>query len=43
MSDGSKPELMTRGIKELLALKEMLKGVVELAVVDRLSLDTRVK
>ncbi|MCJ1271717.1 Mediator of RNA polymerase II transcription subunit 18 [Lobaria immixta] len=43
VSDGSKPELMTRGITELLALKEMLKGVVELAVAERLSLDTRVR
>lgn len=43
VSDGAKPELMTRGITELLALKEMLKGVVEMAVAERLSLDTRVR
>lgn len=43
VSDGTKPELMTRGITELLALKEMLKGVVELSVGERLSLDTRVR
>lgn len=43
VSDGTKPELMARGITELLALKEMLKGVVEMAVAERLSLDTRVR
>ncbi|MCJ1467206.1 Mediator of RNA polymerase II transcription subunit 18 [Pseudocyphellaria aurata] len=37
VSDGTKPELMTRGITELLALKEMLKGVVELTVGERLT------
>lgn len=43
VQDVNKPELMTRGINELMALKEILKGVVDINVGDRLSLDTRVK
>ena len=43
VQDGSKPDIMGRGIKELLALKEALKGCVELEVGDRLALDTRVR
>lgn len=43
VQDGSKPELMSRGISELVALRDMLKGVVELVVPDRLSLDTRLR
>ena len=41
--DGSKVETMTRGAGELLALRERLKGVVGLEMVERLALDTRVR
>ena len=41
--DGSKVETMTKGANELLSLKEILKGVVELEISDRLALDTRVR
>ena len=41
--DGAKPELVTAATKELLAAQAELKGVVGLRVVDRLSLDTRIK
>ena len=43
IADGNKPELMSRGVKELMALKEMLKGVVELEPGERLGLDMRVR
>ncbi|KAI9831426.1 MAG: hypothetical protein M1819_005025 [Sarea resinae] len=43
VQDGNKPESMTLGISELRAFKEMMKGVVDLDVADRLSLDTRVR
>lgn len=43
VQDVNKPELMTRGVNELMALKDMLKGVVDINVGDRLSLDTRVR
>ena len=43
VQDGSKVETMTKGVKELLNLKETLKGVVELEIGDRLALDTRVR
>ncbi|KAL8748412.1 MAG: hypothetical protein Q9184_007321 [Pyrenodesmia sp. 2 TL-2023] len=39
----TKPELLARGVKELMALKETLRGVVELEAVERGVLDTRVK
>ncbi|KAI4087999.1 MAG: hypothetical protein LQ344_006374 [Seirophora lacunosa] len=39
----AKPQLMSRGVKELLNLKEMLRGVVELESVERGMLDTRVR
>ncbi|TKA49887.1 hypothetical protein B0A49_11299, partial [Cryomyces minteri] len=39
--DGSKPENLATGTEELLAFKELMKGAVDLSVVDRLSLDTR--
>jgi mediator of RNA polymerase II transcription subunit 18 len=39
----SKIETMTKAVNELLALKEMLKGCVELEVGERLALDTRVR
>lgn len=41
--DGSKVELMNKGMNELMNLKETLKGVVELDVGDRLAMDTRVR
>ncbi|KAI9806186.1 MAG: hypothetical protein M1825_006301 [Sarcosagium campestre] len=41
--DGSKPESMTVGINELKRFKEMMKGVVDLEIGDRLALDTRLK
>ena len=43
IQDGSKPESMSMGINELKAFKEMMKGVVDLEIGDRLALDTRVK
>ncbi|KAL8871684.1 MAG: hypothetical protein Q9198_007359, partial [Flavoplaca austrocitrina] len=43
ITDGAKPALMERGVKELIALKELLKGVVEVDVVERGALDTRVR
>lgn len=41
--DGSKVELMNRGVDELNALKDTLKGVVELEAGERLSMDTRLR
>ncbi|KAF1991291.1 hypothetical protein K402DRAFT_323070 [Aulographum hederae CBS 113979] len=41
--DNTKPELVTRGTKELLQMQAQLRGVVELGVVERLALDTRVR
>lgn len=43
IQDANKPELMTRGVNELMALKETLRGVVDIDMGDRLTLDTRVK
>ena len=43
VQDGSKVETMTKGMNELLSLKETLKGVVEMEVGERLALDTRVR
>ena len=43
VQDGSKVETMTRGATELLALRETLKGVIGLEMVERLALDTRVR
>ncbi|KAK4691231.1 hypothetical protein P7C71_g5721, partial [Lecanoromycetidae sp. Uapishka_2] len=43
VEDGSKVETMTRGVNELLNLKETLKGVVELEMKNRLALDTRAR
>ncbi|KAL8980099.1 MAG: hypothetical protein Q9177_005971 [Variospora cf. flavescens] len=39
----AKPQLMSRGVKELMSLKETLRGVVELESVERGMLDTRMK
>lgn len=41
--DASKPEVVTRATNELLQFKETMKGVVDMRVVDRLALDTRLK
>ncbi|MCJ1310538.1 Mediator of RNA polymerase II transcription subunit 18 [Agyrium rufum] len=43
VQDGSKPEMMTRGISELVSFRDLMRGVVELEVGDRLALDTRVR
>lgn len=43
VQDGSKVETMTKGVIELLSLKETLKGVVEMEMGDRLALDTRAR
>ena len=43
VQDGSKPEIMTKGMNELKAFKDMMKGVVEMEVGDRLALDTRMR
>ena len=43
VQDGSKPESMSLGTSELQNFKEMLKGVVDLEVGDRLAMDTRVR
>ncbi|KAI9733234.1 MAG: Mediator of RNA polymerase II transcription subunit 18 [Cirrosporium novae-zelandiae] len=41
VQDGSKPEGMTLGVNELRNFKDLMRGVVELEVGDRLSLDAR--
>ena len=41
VEDGSKPDIVARGQNELLRFREMMKGSVDLRVVDRLCLDTR--
>ncbi|KAL8909572.1 MAG: hypothetical protein Q9171_004981 [Xanthocarpia ochracea] len=43
VADGTKPALMERGVKELMGIKELLKGVVEVDAVERGILDTRVR
>ncbi|KAI9801291.1 MAG: Mediator of RNA polymerase II transcription subunit 18 [Piccolia ochrophora] len=43
VQDGSKPESMAAGINELKGFKDLVKGVVDLEIGDRLALDTRVK
>ncbi|KAI9815121.1 MAG: Mediator of RNA polymerase II transcription subunit 18 [Pycnora praestabilis] len=43
VQDGNKPESMTLGINELRGFKELMKGVLDMEVGDRLALDTRVK
>ncbi len=43
VQDGSKLETMSKGVNELLGLKETLKGCVELEMGDRLALDTRMR
>jgi len=41
--DASKPEVVNRATSELLHFKNVMKGIVDMRVVERLSLDTRVK
>lgn len=43
VQDGSKVEIMTKGVTELLSLKETLKGIVDMEMGTRLALDTRVR
>ncbi|KAL8733332.1 MAG: hypothetical protein Q9166_002156 [cf. Caloplaca sp. 2 TL-2023] len=43
ISDGTNPSLMERGVKELISLKETLKGVVDVEIIERGVLDMRVK
>lgn len=43
IQDGSKPESISVGINELKAFKELMRGVVDLDIGDRLALDTRLK
>lgn len=43
VQDSSRPDVVAKGTEELAALKGLLKGVVDLRVVDRLALDSRVK
>lgn len=43
VQDGNKPESMSMGINELKAFKDLMKGVVEMEVGDRLALDTRAR
>ncbi|KAL9612111.1 MAG: hypothetical protein Q9167_003263 [Letrouitia subvulpina] len=43
VQDGTKPEQISRGVRELVALKDTLKGSIDLEPADRLALDTRVK
>lgn len=43
IQDGMNLETMSIAINELKAFKEMMKGIVEMEVGDRLALDTRVK
>jgi mediator of RNA polymerase II transcription subunit 18, fungi type len=43
VQDGSKPELITTAISELMAFRDAMRGVVDLEIGDRLALDTRVR
>ena len=43
VQDGSKVDIMAKGATELLSLKETLKGVIDLEMADRLSLDPRIR
>lgn len=43
VADGTKQEIMSKGMDELNRLRETLKGVVELDAGDRMALDTRVR
>jgi hypothetical protein len=41
LSDGTNPNLVAEGTRELEALRETMKGVVKFENPDRLSMDTR--
>ena len=43
VQDGQNVALMQEGVRQLVELKEMLRGVVELEVGERLAVDTRVR
>jgi len=43
VTDAGKPEVVSRATSELLHFKNVMKGIVDMRVVERLSLDTRVK
>ena len=43
VQDGMKPELMNKATNELKAFKELMRGIVDIEIGDRLALDTRVK
>ena len=43
VQDGSKVEIVNRGMTELLNLKETLRGVVDLDIGDRLAMDSRAR
>ena len=43
VTDGANVDLMGRGFAELAALKERLKGAVELEMGDRVAMNTRVR
>ena len=43
VQDGTKPDSINLAINELKAFKDMMKGVVEMEIGNRLALDTRVK
>ncbi|KAF2085871.1 hypothetical protein K490DRAFT_45642 [Saccharata proteae CBS 121410] len=43
LQDSSKPEIMEKGLAEVMNVKNTLKGVVELEPAERLALDTRLK
>ena len=42
LADSNNPELKRRGTEELLSLKEVFRGAIDLQPAERLSLDTRV-
>ena len=43
VQDGNKPETMKVAMDELKRFREMMKGVVDMEVGDRLALDTRMR
>jgi mediator of RNA polymerase II transcription subunit 18 len=43
LSDGTNPEVVKLGLKEMDLAKSRLEGVVNLSIPDRLALDTKVK
>ena len=43
VADASKPDVVNRATSELLHFKRIMRGIVDMRVVERLSLDTRVR